>query len=1271
MKKYISHSFLLRWGFGAFLLAAPVLHGQVLYYPGNFDLEITLGCNCTCFCATNQDVTNTPIGGFLETNGVTEITASAVLAASVNAPDVQYVPPHWVLLYPPDVDFEGWMQTEAVPALAANTHGTLTQTYASPGRNFGNPIYPYPLVPFNYFEQPMDSLPPPADTTSGTFVSQPEPFPPPINQPYPWDINVTNTLLNGQLYVMEQQLVVGPYPPYWGQTAGTTNLETPVAYFETNTLLNISVYCAENGSNLPVYYPTVTATLLPNPTGNIPLPFDDGTSTAPYYEIFTDDLFTNWIWPLTPMDTPDNSSTFAGAGGTMQAQLSLGAGPFTSIPLLVRADRAYKLTISYDLLNCGSNNDYQPMQALTIYDTGLTPPCTNMQITFYTTNCTACVTNPMQYPPCYVTNTGLVDMLQTPDDPPGINVYASAGAINPSQPSYYYAYSTTVTGAPIAALPTPAATYLLSVVASDAYSNPNGVGDYSFWATEDLNTGPAYEYFQSPVAYPIDVPCGQTNNLTNMFVMCPTNPGVVQGDIVLCGPVDSNYYNGIGALNYLQFASYVGGLPVDPSSASDPLLQNVSSIQATGGASLPPFDIQPFNFGYGDAVTEFDNPGTMNYPNQYVGHYSLELAGLESQPSSWSVNDVHLVFGPPVNLDYYIIETNAPYTNVDVSCGTTNINDITNCFGLVTVSVINEFYPAISYSSISITVSGSGPGYTIPPFYPSSYTGSDPNHASFELFLPEGSYTVTAVATVINSQGGVETLYPPSTNVVVNCSCSTTALTNCVCPPTNMVLWLPFDQIVDGNITANLKAPQYPGTLEGNPTPTLVPNQYVDNSLSFNGANYVDVPDYSAIDIGTNAMTLDAWVYRSTNSGGLFQTILNKRVTDLSVNYGYYFAVSNDKLFFQLNSGLVNDIPDNQPMTAGAWHFVAVTVQRNSPTGGQFYVDGVPTANFNPSSHAGSIANTAPLTVGYSPPDGGYYWSGGIDEVEVYDRALASNEIHLLYCAGTNGKCKPPCQPTPPVMSNCPSDMVFSVLCFNEGEQAYTNVSFTCPTASSSCCASNPMVVCTPASGSPFYANTTTTVQCVATDCNGLTNSCSFTVTVNCIFPVIHITPVSPNSAVLNWTNLPYYYGTNTFTAASNWQLQFSTNLSYSNWMQISTTDVPPVIYRYSNTPSSEFFRLVLTGNQPYILTQPPTNVTVAQGGNTNISVVAGGLVPLAYQWYQNSASLTNGGALSGTTTATLTISGAQATNAGTYDVIVSNSYGSVQSSPVIVTVTP
>ncbi len=74
----------------------------------------------------------------------------------------------------------------------------------------------------------------------------------------------------------------------------------------------------------------------------------------------------------------------------------------------------------------------------------------------------------------------------------------------------------------------------------------------------------------------------------------------------------------------------------------------------------------------------------------------------------------------------------------------------------------------------------------------------------------------------------------------------------------------------------------------------------------------------------------------------------------------------------------------------------------------------------------------------------------------------------------------------PPVIQ-CPSNIVLSTSCSDPA--VYFNVS-----ATDNCCLAS--VICTPASGSQF-AFGTTGVNCVATDCNGNSSSCSFMVTVN------------------------------------------------------------------------------------------------------------------------------------------------------------------------------
>ena len=81
----------------------------------------------------------------------------------------------------------------------------------------------------------------------------------------------------------------------------------------------------------------------------------------------------------------------------------------------------------------------------------------------------------------------------------------------------------------------------------------------------------------------------------------------------------------------------------------------------------------------------------------------------------------------------------------------------------------------------------------------------------------------------------------------------------------------------------------------------------------------------------------------------------------------------------------------------GRFHEVALTLERNSPTGGKLYVDGAVVLTFDPTKHAASLANPAPLLIG-GHPDATLRcgFQGQIGEVRLYSRALSSAAIETL-----------------------------------------------------------------------------------------------------------------------------------------------------------------------------------------------------------------------------------------------------------------------------------
>jgi hypothetical protein len=89
----------------------------------------------------------------------------------------------------------------------------------------------------------------------------------------------------------------------------------------------------------------------------------------------------------------------------------------------------------------------------------------------------------------------------------------------------------------------------------------------------------------------------------------------------------------------------------------------------------------------------------------------------------------------------------------------------------------------------------------------------------------------------------------------------------------------------------------------------------------------------------------------------------------------------------------------------------------------------------------------------------------------------------------------------------------------------------------------------------------------------------------------------------------------------------------------------------------------------PPQITGQPTNMTLCQGAGDAFSVTASGTAPLSYRWRKNGSPLSDLGNIYGATTATLTINHVAAGHAGSYDVVITNTGGSVTSEAATLTV--
>jgi Tol biopolymer transport system component len=113
---------------------------------------------------------------------------------------------------------------------------------------------------------------------------------------------------------------------------------------------------------------------------------------------------------------------------------------------------------------------------------------------------------------------------------------------------------------------------------------------------------------------------------------------------------------------------------------------------------------------------------------------------------------------------------------------------------------------------------------------------------------------------------------------------------------------------------------------------------------------------------------------------------------------------------------------------------------------------------------------------------------------------------------------------------------------------------------------------------------------------------------------------------------------------------------------------VPADLQGVTRIAAGGYHSLALIRREAVTFIQEPLSQQLPLGANAVFTARAVG-TQLIYQWRKNGVNLSDGGRISGATTATLSIVNVQASDAGSYDVVVSNSAGSATSQEASLTV--
>jgi type II secretory pathway pseudopilin PulG len=170
---------------------------------------------------------------------------------------------------------------------------------------------------------------------------------------------------------------------------------------------------------------------------------------------------------------------------------------------------------------------------------------------------------------------------------------------------------------------------------------------------------------------------------------------------------------------------------------------------------------------------------------------------------------------------------------------------------------------------------------------------------------------------------------------------------------------------------------------------------YFDQALQFTGNNsYITIPNSGSLNPST-ALTLEAWIKWSINpaTSTSWAQIINKNVDN---QYQIQHSQTNNAFEFALrtSTGRRYMLSTTAPQQ-GIWYHVVATYDGSFM---RLYVNG----NLERSIAAnGTIpSSTTPVNIG-SRTSNDRYFTGTIDEVAIYDRALSATEISSRFNAGS------------------------------------------------------------------------------------------------------------------------------------------------------------------------------------------------------------------------------------------------------------------------------
>jgi len=197
------------------------------------------------------------------------------------------------------------------------------------------------------------------------------------------------------------------------------------------------------------------------------------------------------------------------------------------------------------------------------------------------------------------------------------------------------------------------------------------------------------------------------------------------------------------------------------------------------------------------------------------------------------------------------------------------------------------------------------------------------------------------------------------------------------------------------NTTADSSGQGNTGTLINMSTSTSGTIGKIGQALSFNSSAHVQLQNSTSLNLNGSNLTMAAWIKPQTLPAGDHIFLIKSANSDGNVSRWFLDASANHPRALAFNGSFSCTITGSTVLSVGTWYHVAATFDGNAL---RLYVNGVQDSSLIGGVCAGATVDAVANYFTISPT--GFPFTGAVDDVRIYNRALSATEIQQLYQAG-------------------------------------------------------------------------------------------------------------------------------------------------------------------------------------------------------------------------------------------------------------------------------